>query len=520
MNSTHPQFTPVSPARSRTAAFAAIGLFALAGALVGAAAGGSAAKPAIEIKRDATPVARGQLEAASFSAVVKRVAPSVVKITTETKAKRISANAAQLPPGFDNPMFHQFFGGRLPEMQTQPTSGLGSGVIISADGYIATNNHVVEGADTVTVALADGREFTAKVVGRDPQTDLAVVKIDAKDLPAITLADSAKSEVGDRVLAIGNPFGIGETVTSGIVSAKGRNIGLLAEVEGFEDFIQTDAAINPGNSGGALVDVNGRLLGINTAILSRSGGFQGVGLAVPANLVSQVADSLVKSGKVTRGYLGVNIQTITPALAESFGLKSNRGALVSDIVPNSPAAKAGLKEGDVVTALNGEPVTDANNLKNQVSSFAPGTTVNLEVLRDGKSQKIAATTGERPGSKKAAKGLDAISKYDANDEGVLNGVAVDDLDRSGRREMNFPAHLKGAVITQVAPDSPSARAGLKPGDVILEINRQPVATAKDAIELSTKAESKKTLLKLWSKGSTIFVVVDETGATKDKDGSQ
>ena len=355
-----------SPRKSRATALVAVGLFALAGALVAASTTGST-KSSIDLKRDATPVARGQLEAASFSSVVKRVAPSVVKITTETKAKRVSANAAQLPPGMDNPMFRQFFGGRLPEMQTQPQSGLGSGVIVSADGYVVTNNHVVDGADVVTVALTDGREFTAKVIGRDPQTDLAVVKIDAKDLPAVTFADSGKSEVGDRVLAIGNPFGIGETVTSGIVSAKGRNIGILAEVKGYEDFIQTDAAINPGNSGGALVDVNGRLLGINTAILSRSGGFQGVGLAVPANLVSQVADSLVKTGKVVRGYLGVNIQTITPALADSFNLKSNKGALVADIVANSPAEKAGLKEGDVVTALNGQPIADANNLKNHRS---------------------------------------------------------------------------------------------------------------------------------------------------------
>ena len=286
----------------------AVGVLALAGVFAGVRAAQTSTS-AIDLKRDTTPVARGQLEAASFSSVVKRVAPSVVKITTETKAKRVAANAADMP-GLDNPMLRQFFGGRLPEMQTQPQSGLGSGVIISADGYIATNNHVVDGADTVTVALTDGREFTAKVIGRDPQTDLAVVKIDAKGLPAITLADSAKTEIGDRVLAIGNPFGIGETVTSGIVSAKGRNVGILADVEGFEDFIQTDAAINPGNSGGALVDVDGRLIGINTAILSRSGGFQGVGLAVPANLVSQVADSLVKTGKVVRGYLGVNIQTI------------------------------------------------------------------------------------------------------------------------------------------------------------------------------------------------------------------
>ena len=504
------------PAKPGLATVATLGAFALAGALF-AASGTGSDKSSIDLKRDATPVARGQLEAASFSTIVKRVAPSVVKITTETKAKRVSTNAANLPPGFDNPAFRQFFGNRLPDMQTQPQNGLGSGVIVSADGYVVTNNHVVDGADVVTVALTDGREFTAKVIGRDPQTDLAVVKIDAQDLPAVTFADSTKSEVGDRVLAIGNPFGIGETVTSGIVSAKGRNVGILAEVEGYEDFIQTDAAINPGNSGGALVDINGRLLGINTAILSRSGGFQGVGLAVPANLVSQVADSLVKTGKVTRGYLGVNLNTLTPALAEAFNLKDNKGALVAATVPDSPAAKAGLKDGDVITALNGQPVTDPNNLKNQVSSFAPGTKLNLDVLRDGKTTQIAVTTAEKPGAKRIGKsGLDGLSKNNrSDDEGVLNGVAVEDLDRAGRRDLNFPAKLKGALITQVEPNSASARAGLKPGDVILEINREPVTNAKDAVELSTKAESKKTLLKLWSRGNTLFVVVDETGTDKD-----
>jgi serine protease Do len=306
-------------------------------------------------------------------------------------------------------------------------------------------------------------------------------------------------------------------VTSGIVSAKGRNIGILAEVEGYEDFIQTDAAINPGNSGGALVDIHGRLLGINTAILSRSGGFQGVGLAVPANLVSHVADSLVKTGKVTRGYLGVNLNTLTPALAEAFNLKDNKGALVAATIPDGPAAKAGLKDGDVITALNGQPVTDPNNLKNQVSSFAPGTTLTLDVLRAGKTTQFAVTTAEKPGAKRIGKGgLDSLSKQNrSDDEGVLNGVAVEDLDRAGRRDMNFPAKLKGALITQVAPNSASARAGLKPGDVILEINRELVTSAKDAVELSTKTESKKTLLKLWSRGNTLFVVVDETGTDKD-----
>ena len=273
-----------------------------------------------------------------------------------------------------------------------PQAGVGSGVIISQDGYIATNNHVVDGARDVTVTLTDAREFAAKVVGRDEQTDIAVIKVDAKDLPAVTFADTSKIEVGDRVLAIGNPFGIGETVTSGIVSAKGRQIGILADVQGYEDFIQTDAAINPGNSGGALVDVAGRLVGINTAILSRNGGFQGVGLAVPANMVAQVADSLVKTGKVVRGYLGVDIQNVTPALADSLALPETKGALVSEVVADAPAAEAGLQEGDVIVAVNGQPMKDANELKLQVSAVAPGSKLNLDILRDGEKNAFTAVS--------------------------------------------------------------------------------------------------------------------------------
>ncbi len=512
MNTTHDSFF------NRRKALVAAGALALAGAFAAGAQSHTAdSKPAVAIKRDSQIVNRGTLESASFSSVVKRVSPSVVKITTETKAKRVTTRGQrnQIPPGFE-----QFFGGNLPDLQQQmpAQNGLGSGVIISADGYIVTNNHVIDGADTVTVAFTDGRELTAKVVGRDPQTDIAVVKVDAKNLPAVTFADTSKIEVGDRVLAIGNPFGIGETVTNGIISAKSRAIGILADVKGYEDFIQTDAAINPGNSGGALVDVDGRLIGINTAILSRSGGFQGVGLAVPANLVSQVTDSLVKHGRVVRGYLGVNIQSITPALVESFDLKTNKGALVSEVVADAPADKAGLKQGDVITAVNGQPVTDANNLSLQVSTFAPGTKLNLDVLRDGKTKQIAATTEERPGEKilagRSSRNGRKSDNFAPDDDGVLNGVAVDDLTPQARQQFRLPERLKGAVIANVDPTSPAAKAGLRAGDVILEINKQPVASAQDAVELSNKSESKKTLVRVYSRGSTIFVVVDETNRDK------
>jgi serine protease Do len=495
---------------NRRKALWAAGALALAGVFAaGAQSVSSDSKPAVEVKRDTEPVNRGPLENGSFSNVVKRVAPSVVKITTSTKARKVATSTDPFP-GFDHPMLRQFFGGRVPEIQQPPQSGLGSGVIISADGYIATNNHVVQGADEVIVALDDGRELKAKVVGRDPQTDIAVIKVDAKNLPAVTFADSNKIEVGDRVLAIGNPFGLGETVTTGIVSAKSRRPGLGLD---YEDFVQTDAAINPGNSGGALVDVEGRLIGINTAILSRNGGFQGVGLAVPANLVSQVADGLVKHGKVVRGYLGVGAQDLTPALAETMGLKTQRGALIADVQPDTPASKGGLKNGDVITAVNGQPIEDAHKLTFAVGAVSPGTKLELEVLRDGNTETVTVTTAERPGDlARSGRGGRGSRPEDLanNDEGVLNGVTVNDIAPEMRRQLNLPARLKGAVITNVEPDSATAKAGVRAGDVILEINRQPVTSAQDAVELSTKAEGRKTLLRLFSRGSTIFVVVDET----------
>jgi serine protease Do len=486
------------------------GILAFGGVLVGVHGAQTNEKPTVAVHRDPEPVKRGPLEQSSFSDVVKRVSPSVVKIVTETKAKHMAINGNGFP--FGDPMFRQFFGGNVPEVRQEPVSGLGSGVIISSDGYIVTNNHVVDGADTLKVNLSDGREFTAKVVGRDPQTDVAVIKVDAKDLPAVTFADSDKVEVGDRVLAIGNPFGIGETVTSGIISGKGRRVGILAEVEGYENFLQTDAAINPGNSGGALVDVQGRLVGMNSAILSRSGGFQGVGFAVPANMVSHVADSLVAHGKVVRSYLGVHIQNLTPSLVDSFKLKNTHGALVSDVEPGAPAAKAGLKAGDVITKIDGKPLEDANALTLAVTSMAPGTKVTLEVQRDGDTKEITATTTQRPGSKKDSEEL----LSDNNDDtGVLNGVGVADLDNETREQLNVPSRTKGAVITSVDPDSPSARAGLRQGDVILEINKKPVHSAQDAIDLTSKTETKKTLVKVWSHGNTIFVVVDESNSAKD-----
>lgn len=491
----------------RPAAAVAFGAIAAAGLLVAVHAAQPAKAP-VDVLRDDSPVQRDRPEPASFAGVVKRVAPSVVKITSEMHARPAAMNGPDGGQPMD-PLLRQFFGdqfgGRAPQMRSEPQSALGSGVVISPDGYIVTNNHVVDGADRLTVTMEDGREFTAHVVGRDPQTDLAVIRVDAKGLPAITFASSAKVDVGDRVLAVGNPFGIGETVTTGIVSAKSRRAGLgLA----YEDFIQTDAAINPGNSGGALVDIDGRLVGINTAILTHSGGSQGVGLAVPADLVRHVVDSLVQHGKVVRGYLGVGVQDITPELADSFGLKNRAGALVADVQPNSPAARAGLASGDVITAIDGQPVDGASHLSLVVGESSPGAKLALDLLHNGRPEHLTVTAALKPGESVAGTTPAAAG----DDQGVLNGVAVDDIDPAARQEINLPARLQGAVITNVAPDSAAARAGLRAGDVILEIDRQPVTSAKDAVNLCASATSKKTLVKIWSHGSTVYVVVDESGS--------
>jgi len=458
---------------------------------------------------DEKPLSREVGEHSSFAPVVKKVAPGVVKVFTTTKIHNTAFNGA--PDGTDD-FFRRFFGdpsqGRMPrrEFGTPRQQGIGSGVIATKDGYILTNNHVVDGADEVKVALQDGREFTAKVVGRDPKTDVAVIKIDAKDLPAVPMADSDKVEVGDVVLAVGNPFGIGQTVTTGIVSATGRAgaIGL-----DYEDFIQTDAAINPGNSGGALVDAEGRLIGINTAILSRSGGNQGIGFAVPVNIARDVMGSLVKDGHVTRGYLGVMIQEVNPALEKEFKIKDTQGALVSDVTPKSPAEKAGFQSGDLIREFNGKKVTDSRHLKLEVARIQPGETVPVKILRDGESKTLDVTVKELPGTEHLAKNND---KGQGEDTGTLNGVAVADLDSKARQQFELPSTVKGAVVTEVDPNSASAEAGLKPGDVIQEINRKPVKNAEEAVQLTEKGADKTTLLKIWRDGGSRFVVVDESRA--------
>ena len=471
-------------------------------------AAGTKAEP-LRIQVSDAPLSTAARGFPSFAPIVKAVAPSVVKISVSSEAK---VSPMQMPEGFD---LRRFFGPGFqmpeefqqqrgaPQRHAPREQGVGSGIIVTKDGYILTNNHVVENASTIKVSLTDGREFNGKVIGRDPKTDVAVVKVEAKDLPAMAFADSEKIEVGDMVLAVGHPFGIGQTVTSGIVSAKGRaTLGL-----DYEDFIQTDAAINPGNSGGALVDVEGRLIGMNTAILSRSGGNQGVGFAVPTNLARWVMESLVNTGRVERGFLGVNIQDLTPQLAQQFKMDAAKGALVSGVSPDSPAEKAGVKSGDVITDFNGKPVNDSRHLKLQVGSTTPGAAVPMNVLRDGKTVTLSVTVKELPGDKLA----DATPAA-GNADDALHGVGVADLDHATREQLRVPSHIKGAVVASVEEDSAAYDAGLREGDVILEINRQPVKNAEQATTLCEKPASKVTLVKVWSRAGTRFIVVDESNA--------
>ena len=493
---------------NRVAGLALAGAVALAGSAVA-----FSQKPKSETFTsppvDERPIARQLGGHSSFAPVVQKVAPGVVKVFTMTKAHNTSFRGA--PGGDMDDLMRRFFGdqpgGRGPRrnFDVPRQEGIGSGVIVTKDGYVLTNNHVVDGADEVKVALQDGREFTAKVVGRDPKTDVAVIKIDAGNLPSVPMANSDNVQVGDVVLAVGNPFGIGQSVTTGIVSATGRGgtIGL-----DYEDFIQTDAAINPGNSGGALVDTEGRLIGINTAILSRTGGNQGIGFAIPANLARDVMGSLVQDGRVTRGYVGVMIQDVTPALAQEFKLKDSKGALVSDVTPSSPAEKAGLKGGDLILDFNGRKVSDSRHLKLEVARVKPGQSVPVTILRDGASKKLQITVKEIPGTEHLA-GNDN-SKTD--ETGTLNGVGVADLDPQVRQQFEIPAHVRGAVITQVEPGSASAEAGLQPGDVIQEINRHPVKNAEEAVKMTETADAKRSLLRVWRNGGSRFVVIDESKA--------
>ena len=430
----------------------------------------------------------------AMAEVVAAVKPAVVNISsTHTVISRGIQN-----PFLNDPLFRRFFGeefGGLEKPREFKQSSLGSGVIVEKNGYILTNNHVVKDADEIKIRLSDKREFKGKVIGSDPKTDLAVIRIEAHSLPVIKIGDSGKMKVGETVLAIGNPFGLNQTVTSGIVSAVGRaNVGITD----YEDFIQTDAAINPGNSGGALVNIRGELIGINTAIFSTSGGYQGVGFAIPSDLAKGVMDSLIKSGKVVRGWLGVSIQPVTPENAKQFGLKEEKGAIVGDVATDGPAEKAGIHRGDVIIEYNGKEVTDPTALRNMVAGTSPQQTVAIKILREGKLKTVNSVIGELPVSlQKIAKGYDNL----------LKGIQVEDITAEMKKRLNMPKRMVGVIITDVAAGSP-AESIYGQYDVILEINKKKIGSLKDYENVVSKIKSgDDILLLIFREGSTIYITI-------------
>jgi serine protease Do len=477
-----------------------IGRLLLSGALaVGAAAFGAGAAWA-----DATaavePAAAVDVQN-SYADVLSRVTPAVVTVRASRRARE-----AQQFPFMDDPMFREFFGERFRQQQPRGEErverGLGSGVIVSADGYILTNHHVIDGAQDIRVELNDGRALAAKVVGSDPPSDLAVLKVEATGLPVLPLGDSDKARVGDVALAVGNPLGIGQTVTSGIISAKGRTTGLSDG--SFEDFIQTDAAINRGNSGGALVNTAGELIGINSQIFSPTGGNIGIGFAIPSNMAKDVMGQLIKTGQVRRGMLGVNIQNVTADLASSLGLNQARGALVSNVQAGGPADRAGVRRGDIITAFNGTPVTDNNTLRNAVARTQPGSTATLTVSRDGREQQLRVTLGELPAN--TARGGREESTGAREDTGGL-GINVQPVSPALVQRFNLKDADAGLVITEVTPAGPAAEAGLQPGDVIEEVNRRPVRSVAE-LQAALKASGERPALLLVNRGGdTIFLPV-------------
>jgi Do/DeqQ family serine protease len=431
----------------------------------------------------------------SYAGVVDRVAPAVVTIRTEHKAQAMPTSSRQLPPEL-----REFFGGRGLDVPGPrgPERGLGSGVIVSADGYILTNNHVIDEADVVRVELPDRRVFDAKVVGTDPASDLAVLKVGASGLRALSLGDSERVRVGDVVLAVGNPLGVGQTVTMGIISGKSRQ---TSGGDSFEDFLQTDAPINRGNSGGALVNLNGELVGINSQILSPSGGSIGVGFAIPANMARNVMGQLIKTGSVRRAKLGVTAQNITGDIAASLGLDRVSGALVSNVDPTSPAARAGIEQGDVILAVNDHPVDDSNALRNAISAMEPGSRATISVLRNGQRQSLQATlaelkTARQRGDDEQPAGHPAAGRF---------GMSVEPVTPDLADQLGMPRSTKGVAVVDLDPSGAAAEAGVQEGDVIAKVNGHDVQSGADLRSALESAGTKPALLLVHRKDATIFI---------------
>jgi serine protease Do/serine protease DegQ len=441
----------------------------------------AAPRKAPTLLTDNTPVTDGKSPVvASYADVIEPMQKAVVSVYS----KKIVRERIAM-----NPLMRQFFGDMPDQERQRKEEGLGSGVVISADGYILTNNHVVEGADELKVLLTDEREFIAKVIGTDPKTDIAVIKIDAPKLTVATIADSDKLRVGDVVFAIGNPLSVGQTVTMGIVSAKGRKVGILDEVGGYESFIQTDAAINMGNSGGALVDAKGRLVGINSAIISPSRGNIGIGFAVPINLAASVMRSLIETGSVARGFLGVQTQDLSPEDAESLGLpRETKGVIITDVTPKSPAEKGGLKASDVVLGINGKSVATKEELRMLIGELAPKSKATLKIARNAKVQTLEVTLG----------------KADENPNELVKGVQVTPLTPELRGKLRIPDRLDGLVVIDVADDSPYADR-LVPNLLITQIDRQEVGDLESA---RAALKEGRHMLIVYYRGALRFVSID------------
>ena len=427
----------------------------------------------------------------SYADVAELVMPTVVNISSDKKV-----DMRQAHPMFDDPMYRRFFGD--PDQGAERVEkSLGSGVVISSDGYILTSNHVIEGATKVRVSFSDEVEYEAEIIGQDKKTDVALIKIDKQGLDFIELGDSSILRVGDQVMAVGNPFGIGQTITVGIVSALGRSIGLID----YEEFIQTDASINPGNSGGALVDMEGKLVGINTAMLSRSGGSQGVGFAIPVNMASKIMDMLKADGKVTRAWLGVVPQKISSALADALGMGKPRGVLLSSVTEDTPAAKAGLKEGDIILSADGREMNDVATLRNYISLCGVGHKAKLIILRDNKEKNMTVKLGEFPDNL-AAEGVEEEEK--TSDK--IEGVTVKVLNDSYRQQLNLEDDVKGLVVVEVAQDSNAAHEGLRKGDIITEVNQTVVNNLK-SFKKAIGDNKKPILLRMLRNGRNSFMAI-------------
>jgi serine protease Do len=467
----------------------------VAGWSLSGSAVGAAAPPATVPAASADQARPGLPAPDSYADLVAKVSPAVVTIRSERVVRQ-----ADFQQGGPEDLLEQFFGRQGRRMAPQPREegGLGSGVIVSPDGYILTNHHVVDRANQIRVELTDRRSFVAKVVGTDQPSDLAVLKIEATGLHSLPLGDARKVRVGDVVLAIGNPLGVGQTVTMGIISAKGRATGLSDG--SFEDFLQTDAPINQGNSGGPLVDTRGELVGINSQILTPSGGSIGIGFAIPADMAQNVMQQLIKTGSVRRARMGVTVQGVTSDLAQSLGLKDVRGALVNGVDPNSPAAKAGIERGDVILALNGEPISDNNSLRNRIASSQPGSTASVTILRNGREETKQVTLGELEATRRAA------NDRDDRGNGGRYGMTVSPLTPDIARELGVRAK-SGLVVEDVAPASAASEAGIREGDVIVEVNRQPVNNLSQFQDAVKATPNRPALLLVNRQGNEIFLAL-------------